>query len=493
MGRGIAQLLATAGIETKLWDAIPGQAEKARDFVAGMLARAAEKGRMSQPDAEAATARLGIASAVGDMAGCGIVVEAIAENLEAKRKLFGELEQVVADDAILASNTSSLSITTIAASCRRPERVAGLHFFNPAPLMRVVEVIGGERTDEAVCARLTKLVERFGHRPVRAKDTPGFLVNHAGRAYGTEALAVLSEGVAEFVDLDRVMRETAGFPMGPFELLDLTGLDVTHPVMESIFGQFYMEPRFRPTPETRRRLSAGLLGRKTNVGFYRYVDGKPVVPVEAPAPADRPKKVWISRRNRDGRAAILARLKLANVKIAIETGTKPSSTALCLTSPLGEDATTAATAEKLDPARTVAVDTLLGLDRRVTLMANPLTDPKYRRAAAGLFAATGVPVTTIADSPGFIAQRILAAVVNMGAAIAQARIATPADIDAAVKLGLGYPKGPLEWGDALGASRILTVLENLMQATGDPRYRPSLWLKRRADLGLSLASPDLAP
>ena len=490
MGRGIAQIAAAGGCAVSLTDVSEDAAREAQAFVSRMLMRQAEKGLTTRADAEAAAARLSLVPAVRDMSDCTVVFEAVVEDLEVKRRLFAELERVVSETCVLASNTSSFSITAIAAACARPERVAGAHFFNPVPLMKLVEVVTGERTDARVGDFLVGLVERMGHKAVRVKDVPLFLVNHAGRGYSTEALAVLAEGVARPLDIDRVMREAAGFPMGPFELFDLTGLDVSHPSLESGFHQFYAEPRLRPTPETRLRFEAGLFGRKSGAGFYRYTDGKIDRPDEAPPPNRLPARVWVSRADTLGGERVAACLK--TVAVEMETGDAPSADALCLVTPLGADATTAATDQGLDPRRTLAVDTLHALDRRVTLMATPVTKAAVREAGHGLFAAAGVAVTVIADSPGFIAQRILAAVVNIACAIAQQRISTPDEIDEAVRIGRGYPQGPLSLGDGLGAGRILAILDAMQRTTGDPRYRASPWLRRRVQLGVSLKTPDLA-
>mgnify|MGYP003441554551 FL=1 len=256
MGRGIAQISAQAGIDVWLFDARSGAAEEARAAVATTLGTLAAKGKLDTAAVAAAVARLHVADALKDLAGCRVVVEAIVEDLDAKRDLFRQLEDVVADDCILATNTSSLPVTNIAAACRLPGRVGGFHFFSPVPLMKVVEIIDSVVGEAWVGDALTGLARRIGHRPVRASDTPGFIVNHAGRGYLTESLRVLGEGITRPADLDRIMRG-AGFRMGPCELLDLTGLDVSHPVMESIYGQYYQEPRYRPSPITRQRLAAG--------------------------------------------------------------------------------------------------------------------------------------------------------------------------------------------------------------------------------------------
>ena len=323
---------------------------------------------------------------------------------------------------------------------------------------------------------------------LNAADTPGFIVNHAGRGYGTEALKILQEGVTEFHVLDRIMTDAAGFRLGPCELLDLTGIDVSHPVMESIYHQYYQEPRYRPSVIGQQRKDAGLLGRKTGQGFYRHADGKQEVFADVPVPTDRPAAVWVSRTNNHSYEAVTD--LLATLGARVESTGSPSAQALIVILPLGKDATNAALDKGLDPARTIALDTLLPLSKRRTLMPTIVTTPAMRAAAHGLFGSDGVPVAMIRDSAGFVAQRILATIVNVGCDIVQQRVCSPADLDLAVTLGLSYPQGPLAFGDALGPERILTILQNIHALTGDPRYRPSPWLTRRARLGVSLLTPE---
>ncbi|MDQ3560651.1 MAG: 3-hydroxyacyl-CoA dehydrogenase, partial [Pseudomonadota bacterium] len=410
MGRGIAQIAAAAGIEVRLLDVQPGAGLAAREAVAATFDMLAAKGRMTPEAASAAAGRLRPVAVAEELAGSDIVVEAIVEDLGAKQELFAELEGVVADDCLLATNTSSLSVTAIAAACRAPGRVAGLHFFNPVPLMKVVEVIDGALTEAWVAAALAGLAERMGHRPVRAADTPGFIVNHAGRGFGGEALRILQEGVTTFDEIDRILREAAGFRMGPFELLDLTGLDVSHPVMESVYRGFYEEPRFRPSYLLRQRLEAGLLGRKSGRGFYAYKDGKQE---KTPAPEllrGEMRPVWVSAKETAWRAALTVLVAAAGWPL--DDGEKPGADSLCLVTPLGHDITTAALAEGLDPARTIGVDMLFGLDRRRSLMVSPATEAGFAASAAALLAADGAAVSRLRDSPGFVAQRVVAAIVN---------------------------------------------------------------------------------
>lgn len=481
MGRGIAQIAAQAGVRVRLFDVHAGAADAARESVIAQLTRLQEKGKLSASAMSAAAGLLEPADTLDAFSGCDIVIEAIVEKLDAKRELFRTLENIVGKDCILATNTSSLSVTAIAAATTRPERVAGFHFFNPVPLMKVVEVISGVLTDEHVARCLADFARRIGHHPVQAKDTPGFIVNHAGRGYLTEALRIVQETVADFAQVDRLLREAAGFRLGPFQLLDLTGLDVSHPVMESIYQQYYQEPRYRPSVITAQRLSAGLLGRKTGRGFYRYDDAAKAAQVPAASAADAwTGPVWVSGEN-DHATALLARCG-----VAAESGAQPSSAALCVVTPLGEDVTTCVVRLGLDARRTVGLDTLTDCAGRLTMMASPATDAAVAAQAGALFEKNGQPVTLIEDSPGFIVQRVLATIVNIGCDIVQQGICTPEDLDCAVELGLGYPRGPLAWGDHLGASRVLMILNNLHHATGDPRYRPSPWLARRAQLGLSL-------
>lgn len=487
MGRGIAQISAAAGYRVKVFDVGPDRASAGVEFAAGMLRRAAEKGQLSAADAEAAAARLEVCAELAQLRDADLVIEAAAENLEIKQKLFSDLEAIVADDAILATNTSSLVVTQIASGCRRPQRMAGLHFFNPVPLMKLVEIIPGVLTEQSVVERLTAFVSRIGHGSVLAADTPGFLVNHAGRAFYTEGVRVVGEGVADVVDVDRVAKEALGFRMGPFELFDLTGLDVSYHVLTRIYHQYFEEPRYRPHPLLTRQFAAGLYGRKNGRGFYVYEKGTRVEPPE-PAFVDGDERaLWIADRGDDGR-----RLQetLAKHDIRIDEGDQPDGQSVIVLVPYGLDATTAAVRQGLPLERCMALDMMVWPVERITIMPTVATRADCRDSLHAMLGRRGLAVTRIHDSAGFISQRLLASIVNLACDIAQQRIATPADIDRAVRLGLGYPKGPLAWGDEIGPRRILEILENLLDFYGDPRYRPSPWLKRRALGGVPLSTPD---
>ncbi|WP_434983525.1 3-hydroxyacyl-CoA dehydrogenase [Vreelandella zhaodongensis] len=488
MGRGIAQLTAEAGLNVVLFDVNAEATRDAITFISARWQRQVDKGRLTEEQCQKNGRRLIQATELTDLATCDIVIEAIAEKLEVKQSLFRELEETVSRQTVLATNTSSLSVTEIAAACQFPERVIGMHFFNPVPLMKIIEVIPGLRTTGDVLARVLALGNTLGHFTAQATDTPGFLINHAGRAFATEALRIIGEGVADPATIDRIMVEQGNFRMGPFMLLDLIGLDVSHAVMESVYQQFYQEPRFRPSPLTRQRLAANLLGRKTGEGFYRYSDGQAQLSAEPTIAPVAPRPVWISQEDQNAAQALQALVKSAGWPL--EKSVTPSEQALCVLTPLGEDATHCAYRQGLDARRCVAVDMLAGLEKRRSLMVTPVTDTTIVQAAQTLLHHDGTPVSTLNDSTGFVLQRIIAGIVNVGADIAQQGIATPATIDRAVELGLGYPLGPLRMGDHYGAKRLLTILTNLHQATGDPRYRVSLWLKRRAMLGVSLTTAE---
>ena len=486
MGRGIAQIAAQAGSTVKLFDVQPQAAAKARSAVLQQWDKLHEKGRLDAPRLAAYQAALVEASQLSDLSDCDLVIEAVVERLDVKQKLFAELETILRPDAVLASNTSSLSVTAIAAGLQRPQRFAGYHFFNPVPLMKVVEVIAGLKTDAGVCEALCHYAHAMGHTPVQAQDTPGFIVNHAGRGYGTEALRIVGEGVADFATIDRILKDQVGFKLGPFELMDLTALDVSHPVMESVYRQYYEEPRYRPSVITAQRLAGGLLGKKVGEGFYRYHEGAAQVPADPPTPqvAEMPP-VWLSPRAAR-RAELLLLLK--NLGARIETAAAPSPQALTLVAPLGFDVTTVAVVERLDPTRTLGIDMLVddAATRRRVLATNPATRADMRDAAHALFARDGKAVSVVRDSGGFVTQRVVATIVNIAADICQQGICSPRDLELAVTLGLGYPMGPLAMGDRYGPASMLEVLFNMQTVYGDPRYRPSPWLRRRGAIGLSL-------
>ena len=272
MGAGIAQVAAQAGFDTLLYDVSQEFIDRGLGRIRAFLEGSRKRGKLSAEQEQQIFSRLRGTLKLEDCAGCNLVVEAVPEQIELKRKIFKTLDAACGADTLLATNTSSFSVTVIAAAAERRERVLGLHFFNPPPLMALVEVVQGEQTSAATMATATEIVRRMGKTPVAAKDTPGFIVNRIARSFYNEALRMLSEGQADVETIDRVMKGAGGFPMGPFELMDLIGIDINFAATQSLYESFFHDPRFRPSPIQQRMVHAGNLGRKTGRGFYTYGD-----------------------------------------------------------------------------------------------------------------------------------------------------------------------------------------------------------------------------
>ncbi|MEU1367876.1 3-hydroxyacyl-CoA dehydrogenase [Streptomyces sp. NPDC005803] len=500
MGRGIAQWAAVAGHTVELGDVRPQAVTEAAEFVRSMLERAVAKGRMSDADAAGALDRLvPLDDPWAEGPGVEVVIEAVREDLATKTEVFGRLERALPASAVFATNTSSLSVTRIAAALKDPTRLAGLHFFNPVPLMRIVEVVPGAATRPDIAPMLTALVESCGHRAVTVADTPGFLVNHAGRGLVTEALALLEETVTDPAGIDRIARDVLGLRMGPFELMDLTGLDVTAAVIDSIWAGFRHEDRLRPSYLTPNRVAAGLHGRKTGRGWFPYGSESAAPAPEAPVTGDPERPVHVVAPSPAGEAdAVALRAALTAAGATVRTGAAPSAGALVLVPVWGTTVASAVAAQALPAGRTFGVDPLPTAGRRRVLAVTPAAEPAAARDARAVLARAadgGEPfaVSVVRDTAGSIAQRLLASIVSVSASIAERALATPADIDLAVTTGLGYPVGPLAWGERIGAVRMLELHRALYATTGDPRHRPTRWVAERAALGLALTDPGTSP
>jgi 3-hydroxybutyryl-CoA dehydrogenase len=425
MGAGIAQLGCLGGFETFLFDPDAEALARGAERLRGDLARGEERGRWS--GAEAAADRLVAAPAIEDLAGCDLVIEAAPEDLVLKRELFAQLENVCAAGAVLATNTSSLSVTAIAAEAARPQRICGMHFFNPPPLMRLVEVVAGEETDAGTLAEATEVAERMGRTAVRAADGIGFLANRGARPFSLEALRLYGERVAEPDQIDRIVRIGGGYRMGPFELMDLIGIDVNLRVAESFFEQSFGEPRWRPHPLQRRMVDAGRLGRKSGRGWYVYGDGphrpddpRPSAPVDELVrdPQIESSVRWIALPN-------LERARL------VEIARRPGGSA-------GDVA-----------------------------------------PAGRYFSELGKHVEcTPGDAPGLVLGRIVCQLVNEACFAVAEGVGTAEDLDTALRLGFNHPRGPFEWLAEIGPQRVLAVLESLRDELGEERYRPAPYLRR---------------
>jgi 3-hydroxybutyryl-CoA dehydrogenase len=484
MGRGIAQVSVTGGMPVYIFDAAEGAAATAKDFISSMIGRSVEKGRMEQSEGDAAIGRLHVANSIEDLSDCDLVVEAIVENIDIKQKVFQQIESVVRPETIIASNTSSIRISSIASACTHRNRIAGLHFFNPVPLMKLVEVINGTDTSEDVTKALEVIGKRMGRVPVVVKDAPGFLVNLGGRAYTTEALRIVSEGVATPFQVDAIMREACGFRMGPFELIDLTGIDVNFPVSQIIYNGYFQDKRLSTFPLHESMMEAGRLGKKTKAGFYEYEeDGTIIRPdVTEEISASPARRVVLAEPS----AALDGLLRDIGVSVLSEDdGTSP-----ILADPIGEDCTALSVRLGLDSKRLVAIDTHTGVFSRATVMAAPGADEEIVQSVMAMLSDVSSGVTRIKDNPGFVAQRIRAMIANLGCEMAQIGVATPEDIDKGMKLGLNYPLGSVELAENMGTRNCLKIMEALQEITGEDRYRPSQWLRRRALLDLPIHTLD---
>ncbi|CAG0959503.1 3-hydroxybutyryl-CoA dehydrogenase [Burkholderiales bacterium] len=485
MGAGIAQIAAQAGHRVLLFDARTGAAEDAKRRLAATFDQLAAKGRMATDDARAAASRIEPVHNPGACVVTKLVVEAIVEDLDAKRELFLELEGFVPADAILASNTSSLSITALAAGMKRPGRVAGLHFFNPAPLMPLVEIVRGLATDPDVTDTLFATAAAWGKVPVHATSTPGFIVNRCARPFYGEALRLAAESAADPATIDAVMREAGGFRMGPFELMDLIGHDVNHAVTKSVWEATFHDARYAPSPIQRELVAAGYLGRKSGRGFYDHGAGA-VAPAPASlAPSTAPARVavhgdpgllrpLIERLARAGVAVLHRPLLPAFPDGALDAGGAWIA--------LSDGRTATARAAATGVPNVVLVD--LAFDyasaKRVAIACADRCDPGAAAAAAGVLQEAGFAVSRLDDVAGLAVLRTVAMLVNEAADAAMRGVATPRDIDLAMQKGVSYPRGPLAWGDMIGAARVAAVVANLGAHYGEDRYRVSPRLARAA-------------
>lgn len=469
MGRGIAEAALMAGHAVVLLDAQAEAVAQAKGHLAARFGDRVARGRITRDAAIAAMERL--ETDPDAVASAGLAIEAIVEDAAIKRRALADLEARMAPDAVLATNTSSLLVGELAPALDRPGRLVGLHFFNPVPAMPLVELIGHAGSESSALDRAAAFATGLGKTVLRVPDVHGFLVNQLGRAYVLEAARILEDGVADAAEIDRTMRLGLGFRMGPFALMDLTGLDVTCPATLAIWDGHGRDPRYALPGPMLRRWRSGLFGHKT---------GTPFAPPDAPAQAEAAEAsawpLWFGALAGDLRAELAGRAGAAGA--VVETGPAPTTAATVILPLVGESLTSALMRSGQDPARTLGIDALFGWQQRPGLVQTEAMAPG--RAAAARSALVGPAGCGLSgDCAGGIAQRILGQMVLIAARLAATGTGSEADIDTAARLALGYPLGPFARLDGLGPDRARAWLAALHAETADPRFRPEPWLVRR--------------
>jgi 3-hydroxybutyryl-CoA dehydrogenase len=484
MGSGIAQVAAGAGHSVLLFDAHDDAVAGALAAIDRDLQAGVRRGKLTADAAQATLARLRPAD-WSELSRCALVIEAIAEDLDAKRTLVARLQQAVPADGIVATNTSSLSITAIAAGSPRPERVVGMHFFNPPARMRLVEVVSGVDTSPAAAQTVFDTAEAWGKKAATARSTPGFIVNRIARPFYGEAWLALAENAASPATLDAIVRDCGGFPMGPFELMDLIGHDVNFRVTQSVFDATFGDRRYAPSLAQQELVRAGRLGRKSGRGIYDFRDGAPKVPVAVEAGSDAVRRV-VAVGSLGIATPIITRLEGAGIDVVRVQGPGGAWTQgwleigaarLMLTD--GRSATRRSAEDGhehlilFDLALDYAATPRLGLAK-----ADQCGGAALRTACATL-ARAGFACSPMDDVAGMIVLRIIAMLVNEAADAVAYGICTADAIDDAMRYGVNYPRGPMAWAESVGLDYFARVLANLREHYGGERYRTSVLIQRR--------------
>ena len=532
MGAGIAQLAARTGARTLLYDPVPEALARGLERAREGLGREAARGRVTSEQAHDARERLRAVDSLAELAPCELVIEAAPERLELKHELYRQMSQIVAEECVLATNTSSLPVTAIAPGASNPSRVVGMHFFNPAPVMRLLEVVAGEQSSERSLALAHATGDAMGKTVIRASDGPGFLVNRCNRPFGLEALRLLQERLADIETIDRICRMEANFRMGPFELMDLVGIDTGLAVSRSFFEQSFGEPRWRPSPITARYVAAGFHGRKTGRGYYHYGKRAPEAgagaraggggahraedpaPLDAAPPGQGEGVVVIA-----GTGVLASDLRAAAMAAGFEVrsphdptgGVLPSLVVDCggeraqrerERSSLGRRPdrrgqpppqggahlvlAAAGSLAALDPGGSaVGFHVIAPLQQAglIELTRADSSSPVAAARAERFFQALGKHVAWVGDAPGLVLGRIVCQVVNECAFALGEGVGSAQDIDTGMTLGLNYPRGPLAWADSIGLDHVMTVLEALCEEYREERYRPAPALQQRVRAG----------
>jgi 3-hydroxybutyryl-CoA dehydrogenase len=488
MGAGIAQLGCAAGMTVLLHDPVEAALARGAERVETGLRKWIEKGRAAADS----RSLLRPVARLEELVPCDLVIEAAPEQAELKRELFAQLSRVCGPDTVLATNTSSIPVTSLAGAAERPENVVGMHFFNPPPLMRLLEVIRAEQTSERALDVARTAGEAMGKQVILAADGPGFLVNRCGRPFGAEALRLLQERIATHEQIDRVCRMGGGFRMGPFELMDLVGVDVGYEVARSFTELSFGEPRWKPSPIQARMVAAGRLGRKAGRGYYDYSGEGPYRPDDPEPPATDGEDGTLVSILGEGRLAdeLRERARAAGyelreggpAELVVDAGVEPAEALpggaplllLCAASSLAARGESGAIGFHLLPP--------LDQSRLAELTRLPGSQPFAAEAAEGFFARLGLATEWVGDAPGLVLGRIVCQLVNEACFAVGEGVGSEEDVDAGLTLGLNHPRGPFAWCEAIGAEHVWAVIDALWRERREERYRPAPLLQRRAML-----------
>ncbi|TQI81155.1 3-hydroxybutyryl-CoA dehydrogenase [Serratia fonticola] len=482
MGIGIAEVAAAAGHRVKLFDIAQPAAVRALEQLRQRLRKRAEAGKADAQLTETLLDNIQLANTLSDLADSRLVIEAVAEKLAIKQSLFRDLEQICSPDTLFASNTSSLSITAIASALQHPQRMAGLHFFNPAPLMKLVEIVSGLETCPQTLSALQTLAQRWGKHSVACRSTPGFIVNRVARPFYAETLRALEEQIADPATLDAVLRDAGGFAMGPLQLTDLIGQDVNYAVTETVYQAFYQDARFTPSLVQQELVAAGHLGRKSGRGFYRYDSERAIPPATFATVGAGGLPQSVTLHGDWSVMAEFAQLLAGNAATVKYSGqTSPFACLDEVTFMLTNGKTASQVAEEIGTP-VVLFDLSVNYQHAPVIAissAEQNTAPQTAKVIRFL-QSLDKQVIHLPDYPGLLVMRTVAMLSNEALDVVNKGVASAADTDNAMRFGVNYPQGPLAWGNKLGWPHILATLENLQRYYAEPRYRPMPLLRRYA-------------
>lgn len=479
MGSGIAQVAAQAGYQTVLFDLQTGKSNEAKSAIATQLDRRVSRNKMRGEDRDSLLQRIECSTQLQDVGRADLVIEAIVEDLHLKQALFRDLEAICRDDCVLATNTSSISITSISSALKYPNRFVGVHFFNPAPLMKLVEVVRGLETDDAVCNKAKSWAKSCGKHAVVTRSLPGFIVNRVARPYYAEALRALEVNVAEIQDIDYCLTNSGQFKMGPFTLMDLIGHDVNYAVTKSVYEAFYQDRRFLPSLIQKELVDAGFLGRKSGRGFYDYTQSNSELKVNLAKPYQLPTTLpvalfgdWyfaptlveLTGLTQENQASQIPYIDIDGVYVTPTKGITASELADKLGRPV----------MVLDYCQSY-------VDSDVIVLASAdQNSAQHKEKVVAYFQSKGKQVLLLDDYPGLIVWRTWCMLINEALDLANQNGASPSDIDIAMQSGVNYPQGPIAQGEYVGWHNVLTTITNLQNFYGEERYRPSPLLRRWA-------------